>query len=91
MYQLLYILTDTVNIVLEAMALLILARVVLTILMFDEDSKIVGFIYMLTEPILIPFRILCDKIELFNNIPVDMSLIMASLAILIIQLLLPTV
>lgn len=53
-----------------------------------EESKISGFLFMLTEPIILPFRKLCSKMHWFEGVPLDVPFMMSWLALMLIQVLL---
>ena len=51
------------------------------------DNQFTRFIYVLTEPVIIPIRKLFYKMNWFQNTPIDMSFSFAVIALLIIEVL----
>ena len=61
MIQFIYVITHLVSLFLTILQFLMMLRAILSWLPVDEDSKLVNFIYMLTEPVVVPVRMLLDK------------------------------
>ncbi len=53
-----------------------------------QGSKIVEFLYMVTEPIIIPFRSLLDRFQGMRMMPIDLSFLCAFLALEVLQMML---
>ena len=70
---------------------LMMLRAILSWLPVDEDSRLVNFIYMVTEPVIVPVRMLLDKMEWTQDLPIDISFLVAFMLLSIIQMLLPGV
>ena len=70
---------------------LMMLRAILSWLPVDEDSRLVNFIYMVTEPVIVPVRMLLDKMEWTQSLPIDISFLVAFMLLSIIQMLLPGV
>lgn len=49
-----------------------LLRAVLSWLPLDEENRLVGWLYCITEPIIAPVRALFDKMGWFSDLPLDM-------------------
>ena len=73
MYQIVYVITATLSLVLSALQLLMLIRAVTSWFPVDEDSAFMRFIYFATEPIITPVRVILDRFGLFEGFPLDMS------------------
>ena len=68
----------------------LMARVVIG--MFSEGSGVfASFIYTVTEPVLSPIRRKLDSMEMFQGIPVDMSVLVAMIIFMLLSLLLPSI
>lgn len=50
-----------------------------------QQSRIYDFVYTLTEPIEQPFRTLCNRIDFLRSSPVDISPILAIVALGFVQ------
>jgi len=71
--QLIYVITQTLSLLISATLLLMLVRAILSWFPVDEDSNFVRFILMATEPVVMPVRILLDRFGLFEGMPIDMA------------------
>ena len=58
---------------------------------FDADGKFIRFLYVLTEPAIMPIRKLFQKLNWFQDSPLDMSYMATYLVLALIQLLLNAV
>jgi uncharacterized protein YggT (Ycf19 family) len=54
----------------------------------EEDSNLIRFIYMVTEPVILPVRSRLDRFGLFEGMPIDMSFFITFMLISIIRMLL---
>ena len=88
MTGILYILMKTVSLLLSAMQLLMMLRAVISWLPVDEDSNVVNFLYAMTEPVIMPVRMLLERFEALNELPIDISFIVAFMILSIVQMLL---
>lgn len=53
------------------------------------DSKLSEFLAVITEPFILPVRTLFHKLNLFQNIPIDISFMVTYLIISLLVMLLP--
>ena len=88
MHQLVYVITATLSLLLSAIQLLMLIRAILSWFPMEEDSNLIHFIYMATEPVILPVRSLLDHFGLFEGMPIDMSFFITFMLISIIRMLL---
>ena len=59
---------------------------------FSEGSGVLAsFVYTVTEPILIPIRQKLDKIEMLQDIPLDISVFVAAIILMVLGIFLPSV
>lgn len=75
-------------VLLSAVQLAMLVRAVLSWFVMDEN-KIVNFLYAVTEPFIVPVRLLFEKLNWFQNSPIDFSFMITYLIISIIIIILP--
>ena len=54
-----------------------------------EPNKFTDFLYGITEPVIYPFRALFNRLNWFQNFPIDISFTVAYLALFLIGILLP--
>lgn len=86
MYQLYYVVATTLSVLLSAIQLLMLVRAIMSWLPMDEDSTLVRFITMATEPVIMPVRYLLDRFGLFEGMPIDMSFFITFMLISVIRM-----
>lgn len=67
-----YVLIRFVVIFLNVLSLAMLVRAVLSWFMQDGENAIVNFLYVMTEPIVMPLRLLCNALNWFQGVPIDM-------------------
>ncbi len=91
MYNLVYVITSLVSIFLSVLHILMLVRAIMSWLPIDEDSPIMNFIYAMTEPIIIPIRMLLEKSETVRSFPIDISFFIAFILLSVLQAMLPSV
>jgi len=89
MKEALYVICRVVQIMLGAIELCMFLRAILSWFIRDENNKIMIFLVFVTEPIIIPFRILCSKIRAFENVPLDIPFFIAFLFLSIVNSFLP--
>ena len=82
------IIADSVVVLLYALQFLMFGRAIMSWFSPDEDNKLAQFLYMVTEPFVYPLRQLLNKIEFFNNMPIDMSFMFAMIVLIILTTLL---
>lgn len=73
------LLIRAVSVFFQLINLLLLIRVILSLVRFNNDNRYIGLLYNLTEPILEPFRKLTRKFSI--NQMVDWSPLIAMLCI----------
>lgn len=67
---------------------MMMLRAILSWLPIDEDSPLVNFLYAMTEPVIMPVRMLLERFEALNELPIDISFIVAFMILSIVQMLL---
>ena len=85
MSEILYVMASFVDVLLTVMYFAIFARVISTWLPIDEDGPIVNFLYMITEPVVMPIRAVLDNFAFFQNSPLDFSTFIAMILVLAVQ------
>jgi YggT family protein len=66
------------------------ARAILSWFPNARGSKVAEFLYWVTEPIIQPFRRLCDRFESLRMLPIDIAFLLAFFAIEFLQMFLRT-
>lgn len=88
MYQVLYVVSTTVRIIIIVLELLMMARAIVSWLPIDEDNPIVNFLYTVTEPVIIPVRSVIDYFGWFQGMPIDMSFFITFILLSILEMIL---
>ena len=83
-----YIIETAVLIFLSALEIAFLLRAILSWFMTEEDSKIALFLVAVTEPVIIPVRLLFEKFGWGEGIPIDLPFIVTYLIISLLEMLL---
>ena len=86
----LYILAQVVRLALELFLLAMLVRAVYSWFV-HEETALMAFLLTITEPIILPFRILTSKIRAFQTLPIDIAYMMAYIAVSILVSILPPI
>ena len=73
---------------LGAIDLAMLGRAILSWIDPMAEGPLASFLYAVTEPIIIPFRKLFEKLNWFTGSPIDMAFFFAMISIIILQSLL---
>ncbi|MBQ8641747.1 MAG: YggT family protein [Clostridia bacterium] len=86
MNTLLYILQMTLSVLLGALELLMLGRAILSWFPMDEDNALMRFLHAMTEPVIYPVRVLLERLDLFQGLPIDMSFFFTFILISILSM-----
>ncbi|MBQ2726307.1 MAG: YggT family protein [Clostridia bacterium] len=86
MYQIVYVVSSTVRIIIAALQFLMLARAIISWLPIDEDNPIVTFLYAVTEPVIMPVRAVLDRLGLFEGMPIDMSFFITFILLSVLEM-----
>ena len=85
-----YIVAKVVSVGISALSLAMFLRVILQFFVAD-DNKFIIFCYAVTEPFIIPIRVIMEKLNVGQNSPIDIPFFVAYIFITILQMLLPIV
>ncbi len=88
MDQLLYITVATVHTFISIMVLLLLVRAVLSFFA-SEESRLLIFSCIVTEPVIYPVRVLLSHIPALEDFPIDISFMVTYLILILVQSALP--
>ena len=67
-----YIIVQCVLIFIDILSVAMLVRAVLSWFTMGEQTKLGTFMYVVTEPIIMPIRALCNRFGWFQGMPLDM-------------------
>lgn len=82
----LFLLKNTVGVLLFAIEILMLCRAVVSWLPVDDDHPIVRFLIGTTEIFITPFRVIFDKFGWFEGFPLDMPFFFTFMIIILIRI-----
>jgi YggT family protein len=71
--------------ILYTLEIAMLLRAILSWFPISEDNPFVLFVTMLTEPIVAPIRALFERMNWFQNIPIDISFFVAYLLLSVVS------
>ena len=87
MSTVLTVVADVVVLLLSAVQLAMLVRAILSWFPIDSN-KFIDFLYGITEPFIVPIRLLFEKMNWFQNVPIDVSFMVSYLLLSILSMLL---
>ena len=86
-----YVLAKAVDIYLDVAAIALLVRVIFPIFADAENSPIYAIAAVLSEPVIIPFRVISDKFGIWQDTPLDMPLLASTVFLMLTSLILPVI
>ena len=66
------------------MDILLLLRALLS-WFFGAENRFIDFVFAVTEPMIMPFRLLCDRFGWFQDSPIDVPFLMTVIAVAILE------
>lgn len=85
-----YIIAKVVSIGLSVLSVVMFLRVILQFFASPEN-KFVLFCYAITEPFIIPIRVIMEKLDIGQNSPIDIPFFIAYIMISVLQMMLPMI
>ena len=86
MYQIYYIVSTTIRIIISVLQFLMMGRAIISWLPINEDNPIVTFLYAVTEPVIMPVRALLNRLGLFEGMPIDMSFFITFILLSVLEM-----
>lgn len=86
----LYVLKSTLAVLLDVLSLAMLCRAIFSWFDQTEESRFSGFLYMLTEPVILPIRKLCQRMRWFEGSPLDFPFLLTMILLSLFGVLLST-
>lgn len=83
-----YFVRNTLLMMLYVLDFAMLLRAVFSWIDPEQSSRFSAFLYLVTEPIIMPFRKLCYKMNWFQGTPLDVPFLITILVIALVQTLL---
>ncbi len=88
---LLYLFFRTVQLFLGFFHLAMLARAILSWFIQDENNRLMMFLVLVTEPIILPARFVCSKIRSLDRMVLDIPFFITFMILAILTSILPTI
>ena len=85
-----YVVAKLVQIFLSVISVAMFLRVILQFFA-SEDNKLVLFCYGITEPFIIPVRVLLEKMNVGQDSPLDIPFFVTYLILAVLQMILPII
>ena len=83
-----YIIVQFALISMDILSIAMLARAVLSWFPAGNQSRLGAFLYMVTEPIILPIRLLCNRFGWFQGLPLDMPFFLSMILLTFLSMLL---
>ena len=84
----LHLIITFIVIFLDIVSLAMLGRAILSWFPSDGPTRIGSFLYVITEPFIIPIRALCARFGWFQGLPLDMPFLLTMVSLSFVSLLL---
>lgn len=85
----LYILARVAQLFLGFAEIAMLLRAILSWFIQDEDSKLMFFLMLVTEPLILPIRVICSRIRALDNMVFDIPFLITVLLLSFLNAALP--
>ena len=86
MEELLYFVRLTLRYLLWVLDLAMLLRAIFSWIDPEQSNRFSVFLYMVTEPIIMPIRKLCYKMNRFQGTPLDVPFLITIVIIMVVQM-----
>lgn len=86
---LLNIFARTVSLTLSVVSLAMLLRMLVSFFIYDEESRLLRLLAMITEPFIVPVRALLVRFNIGQDSPIDWSFSLTYILIALVQMFLP--
>ncbi len=86
MEELLYFVRLTLRYLLWVLDLAMLLRAIFSWIDPEQSNRFSAFLYMVTEPIIMPIRKLCYKMNWFQGTPLDVPFLITIVIIMVVQM-----
>ena len=83
----LWILLRFILLMLDVISLAMLGRAVLSWFPTEEPTRIGAFLYVVTEPFIMPVRGLCNRLGWFQGLPLDMPFLISMVILTLVSIL----
>ena len=84
----LHLIITFIVIFLDVVSLAMLGRAILSWFPTDGPTRIGSFLYVVTEPFIIPIRALCGRFGWFRGVPLDMPFLLTMVSLSFVSMIL---
>ena len=84
----LYLIIRFIVIFLDVVSLAMLGRAILSWFPSDGPTRLGSFLYVVTEPFIIPIRALCGRLGWFRGVPLDMPFLLSMVSLSFVSMIL---
>ncbi len=81
-----YVLVQCVLLFIDIVTLCMTIRMIMSWLFAESESKLERVLYVVTEPLILPIRALCDKFGWFQGVPIDIPFFITALLLMLVRL-----
>lgn len=78
MFEFSYVLIRFVSIFFDVLLFAMLGRAICSWFMQEGESPLLNFLFIVTEPVILPLRMLCAAFGWFEGVPLDMPFMMTA-------------
>lgn len=86
---LLNIFARTISLTLSVVSFAMLLRMLASFFIFDDENRLLNLLALITEPFIVPIRVLLIRFNIGQDSPIDWSFSLTYLLIALVQMLLP--
>ncbi len=83
--SLFYVVSSVASMLIGILLTLMFIRAIFSWFPMDEDSPFFNFLYGVTEPFIMPVRLILERFELFRSMPLDMSFLITAMILSILR------
>ncbi len=85
MHNLLYLFAGIVSVLISGIQLCMFVRAIISWMPIEDDNPILQFTFAVTEPVIIPVRMLLERSAFFASSPIDISFFLTFILLSILQ------
>ena len=83
-----YLVLQSAILFIDVINISLLARMIVGLIMMGEQNGLTAFLYVATEPVIMPVRAICNRLGLFRGLPFDMPFFITSVVLVMTSTLL---
>ncbi len=83
-----YVVVRCAVLFIDVIDLAMFVRAIMSWIFIENQTKFGAFLYVVTEPVIMPVRALCEKFGWFRGVPVDMPFFITVILLLVVRVLL---